>query len=189
MSEKGEKQSVKKQLPTIVAVAVCLSAIIVAWVLHFRENNIGARLARLEPTVRRVDLPPEGAVNMKLYGINKADLDGVHNVMVMEIDATRVAIVTDRAVDDSTSFGLSLPVAGDSSQSGREWAGNFTYSYQNNETRCEYFGIPFRVSHRRNLHIGNETFDLKKQHLILANPSAEVLESRPLEVDLRPAGP
>jgi hypothetical protein len=173
----------RKPLLIIVSVAVVALAFGMALVTYKRSNTVAAKLAKMDIGVSRVDPAPPNTLPVKLWGVSKADLDGVHWAAICDVGPSRLAFLKQEPIKDSTSFGLDLPIAGDASKKGGEWGGNFSYSYADGEVKCQFFDTPFRISYQGVVHIGGETHHLHSKKIIVLDLENKVIETRQLERD------
>ncbi|MFK7817529.1 MAG: hypothetical protein AB8G99_02325, partial [Planctomycetaceae bacterium] len=153
----------RKPVPIIVAVLTVVLAVGVAVVAYKRSDTIGAKLAKMDNGVSRRDGAPPNTFPVQLWAVRKANLDGIHGASICDIGLSRLACLKKEPIDDATSFGLDLPIAGDASKKGREWGGNFSYSYANGEVECQFFDTPFRVSSQGVVQIAGETYHLNSK--------------------------
>ena len=175
------KQVMNKPILIIVSIAVVALAVGVAFVTYKRSNTIAAKLAKMDNGVSRVDPAPPNRLPVELWGVSKAALGGATWAAICDIGPSRLAFLKDEPIEDSINFGLDLPIAGDSSKKGRDWGGNFSYSYADGEVRCQFFDTPFRISSQGTVHVSGESYLLDAKQLIVVDSKNKVIEVRPLE--------
>ena len=167
----------------IVAVAVVALAIGAGLTTYKRSHSVAAKLAKMGNEITRVNPVSPDVLPVHLWGVSKANLDGVHWAAICDIGSSRLAFLKQDPIDDSTSFGLDLPFAGDAPKQGGEWGENFSYSYADGEVKCRFFDAPFRISSEGTIHIGDETHHLKSRILIVVGLENKVIETRQFHRD------
>lgn len=171
----------KKTLSIIILVAIVALAIGAALFTHMSSRTAAAKLAKMDSGVTRVDPVPADALPVLLWGVAKADLDGLHSAAICDVGASRLAFLKQDPIDASTTYGLTLPIAGDTPKQGDEWAGQFSYSYRGDQVACEFFGVPFKITSQGVVSIGEETRHLSSRSVIVVDPENRVIETRKLE--------